>query len=88
MDPIYNAYILLFYLAENNIDLKLAHKEIDIALKHNPNNPYFFDTKGYIYKKQGESDKALSYVRKAHILAPKDSAISKRHMFYNTMNSF
>jgi len=87
VDPfVYNFHA--WYLAEQNIDLKTAHQKINNALKNNPNNPYFLDTKGYIYKQQKNQEQALVYIRKAHTIAPKDPIISRRHIVCSAANSY
>jgi tetratricopeptide (TPR) repeat protein len=66
---------LAYLYAERGVKLSEAMTLVDDALGAEPDNPYFLDTKGWIYYKQGELARAEEYLERAHNRAPEDMEI-------------
>jgi tetratricopeptide (TPR) repeat protein len=77
LDPTHaQAHNYLAYMwSEQNIQLNQAMRHIDIALKLEPTNGAFLDTRGWIYYQQGRYKKALKDLRQAHEIIPDDPTI-------------
>lgn len=52
-----NEYAYLYFYQEQ---YDRAHKIIDEAIEHCPDNPHFLDSKGEFYLKQGRNEEALA----------------------------
>lgn len=70
---------LAFILAKTGSDLNLALQYAHKALKHNPDNPAYLDTAGYINMKKGNSEKAKQLLKKAYAKLP-DSEEIREHI--------
>ncbi|MBD3231633.1 tetratricopeptide repeat protein [Candidatus Dependentiae bacterium] len=67
--------LLAYHYAQNNKKLHEAIRLINIALKKEPKNYYFLDTKGYIYLKMGKIKEAISLFKQAISFAENDEII-------------
>jgi tetratricopeptide (TPR) repeat protein len=61
-----------FSLAERKKDLNKADSLIDIALRLEPRNPFFLDTKGWVYYAKGEYQMAIKLLEKCIAIDPKN----------------
>ena len=61
-----------FSLAERKKELPLADSLINIALRLEPSNPFFLDTKGWIYYAKGEYEMAIKLLEKCIAIDPKN----------------
>jgi tetratricopeptide (TPR) repeat protein len=68
-----------YALSERGIQLNRAMKMVDIALRADSNNSSYLDTKGWIYFKLKQYDKALDYIQKS-ISAGGESATTLEHL--------
>ncbi len=66
---------LAYLYAERGTDLMEAMLLVDEALMAESENPFFLDTKGWIYYKQGDYTRAEEYLERAHNRAPEDMEI-------------
>ncbi len=66
---------LSFMLAERGIKLDEAYDHVDVALAIEPDNAAYIDTRGWIYFKRGEYDKARIDIERAMELMPDDPTI-------------
>jgi tetratricopeptide (TPR) repeat protein len=71
-----NAYnSLAFLMAKSQKDINAALNFARVAYKHNPENPAYLDTIGYIYMKKGDIDLAKKFLKKALEKAPASDEI-------------
>ena len=70
---------IAYILAEINGDLNQALAYARNSLKHNPENPAYLDTMGFIQMKKGQVDIAKNYLKKALEKLP-DSKEIKKHI--------
>jgi tetratricopeptide (TPR) repeat protein len=61
-----------FSLAERKIELPKADSLINIALRLEPSNPFFLDTKGWVYYARGEYQMAIKLLEKCIAIDPKN----------------
>jgi tetratricopeptide (TPR) repeat protein len=61
-----------FSLAERKKDLSKADSFINVALRLEPSNPFFLDTKGWVYYAKGEYEKAIVLLDKCIAIDPKN----------------
>lgn len=71
--------LLAYYYANQNKNLNKALEFVEKALKHNPNSPYYLDTKGYILLKQKNYLESVAIFEKAMKYSDNDSII-KEHL--------
>jgi len=76
LPAVYNLFA--YHLAHTGKSLDKAHEYVDKALESNQ-SPYFFDTKGYAYLKQGNFKQAQDFFHKALVLAPHDKTIREHY---------
>lgn len=74
--PPYN--LLAYYYVLTNQKLNFASILIDKALKKNPNNVAFLDTKAFLLLKLGKQHEAIKILKKAVKLNPDNKIIKKR----------
>lgn len=67
---------LAYMWAEHGVHLDEALEFVRRALKHEPENPAYIDTLGWIYFQQGEYGKALKELRRAQQLLPDDPVVT------------
>jgi tetratricopeptide (TPR) repeat protein len=71
-------YLAYFY-AQRGRNLDSAYSLVERALKEEPNNPAYIDTKGWILFKKGNLQEACSYLKKALSLKPQDPVINEHY---------
>ncbi len=64
-----------YFLAKYGVKIDFADSLINIALKKEPNNPIFLDSKGWVEYQRGNYKKALKYIKKAIENGAKDPEI-------------
>lgn len=69
-----------YLLAEEDRKLGEAKDLLDRALKMDPENGFFLDSLGWIYYRQGKSELAIEYIRKAIRSMSSDDAILRDHL--------
>ncbi|MEX0595093.1 MAG: tetratricopeptide repeat protein, partial [Candidatus Paceibacterota bacterium] len=70
---------IAYTYAEAGIQLDLAHRYVDQALKFDPQNPYFIDTKAWVFYKQGKYQEALEQMDRALIFLPDDPVLLEHY---------
>ena len=71
-----SAYNLLaYYYAQNNKNLDEALRLIELAIKKEPKNYYYLDTKGYIFLRMSKAKEAVPLFQRALDLAGNDEVI-------------
>ncbi len=77
----YNMMNTLGYLlAVANKKLDEAELLLQTALAAEPENPFYLDSMGWIYFRQGKADLAIDYIRRAIVLMERDDAILRDHL--------
>jgi len=71
---------LAYFLAESDRRLGEAEELLDRALKMDPENGFFLDSLGWIYYRQGKSELAIEYIRRAIRAMTSDDAILRDHL--------
>jgi len=61
-----------FSLAERKKDLSKADSLINIALRLEPSNPFFLDTKGWVHYAKGEYEMAIKLLKKCIAIDPRN----------------
>lgn len=69
-----------YFLAEEDRKLGEAKELLDRALKMDPENGFFLDSLGWIYYRQGKSELAVEYIRRAIRAMSSDDAILRDHL--------
>ena len=64
-----------YFLAKYGLKLNLADSLINLALKKEPDNPIFLDSKGWVEFQRGNYENALKYIKKAIENGAKDPEI-------------
>lgn len=75
-DPASNN-LLAYTYATTNSHLELAHTLVNKSLKTDPRSPYYLDTKGLLFLKQGILSQARLFFQKALTLTPGDKIIQQ-----------
>ena len=68
---------LAYMYADEGSHLKQAEKMIQKAVDMEKDNPYFLDTLGWVYFKQGRFQEALVQLERAFLLKPSESSIAE-----------
>lgn len=69
-----------YLYADNNTKIDEAHGLLERALSMEPTNPYYLDSMGWIYYRQGHADKAIEYIQNAIYGMDTDDAILRDHL--------
>jgi len=64
-----------YIYALRKIHLKKAQHLVEYALQHEPRNPYFFDSLGWIYFQQKRYKQALLFLKRAYEKLPREAAV-------------
>lgn len=72
------ANYLGYSFADRNIQIPKAEELIRLALQHDPDNPAYLDSLGWVYYRQGKYAEALAELSKASLKA--DDPIIKEHL--------
>jgi predicted Zn-dependent protease len=71
---------LAYLYAEENVKLDFAQELLERALKESPDNPYYLDSLGWVFYRQGKADKAIDYIQRAVLGMQSDDAILRDHL--------
>ena len=69
-----------FMFAENNRNLEEAESLLKRALALDPENPYYMDSLGWVYYRQGKGKEALQMIRGAIYGMESDDAVLRDHL--------
>src|SRR5690606_3703990 len=77
----HNALNFLGYLwADKDVNLDEARVLVERALELDPENPYYLDSLGWVYYRQGDGEKAVEYIRRALVNMTTDDAVLRDHL--------
>ena len=71
---------LAYLYAEEGVKLDEALELLRRALEADPENPYYMDSLGWTYYKQGRADEAVRYIQKALYGMDSDDAVLRDHL--------
>lgn len=66
-----------YMLAERGFELARAETLVRCALEIEPDNPFYLDSMGWVYYRQGRLDEAIAPLRRAHALDPEEAEVMK-----------
>jgi predicted Zn-dependent protease len=71
---------LAYLYAENGVKLDEATALLNKAMAADPENPYYMDSMGWVYYKQGRGDEAVELIQKAIYGMETDDAVLRDHL--------
>jgi predicted Zn-dependent protease len=71
---------LAYLYAENGVKLDEAATLLDKAMAADPENPYYMDSMGWVYYKQGRGEEAVDLIQKAIYGMETDDAVLRDHL--------
>lgn len=69
-----------YLYAEQNVKLDEAAELLQRAIAQDPTNPYYMDSMGWIYYRQGNADKAVEMIQNAIYNMDTDDAVLRDHL--------